>query len=234
MKVLVFDDSPIHRSAAAVQLKDHDLTVVSTYDEAEKALTPSFNYQEYKRILAEAGYEEYPRLQGEERDKFEAFKEAARKQATTYPDFDVVLTDLLVPASGRDLNESNRLIGQEMPLGTIIAFLALRWGVKYVAVVSDAGNHSHPASSALTALCADIAEGLPVIIGDTTVMLTNYDVTTEMDAETFEEVSFDFLLSEEGRKKYPRIDDGHNGHRGMVRAKVWGEILERLLEGKLY
>jgi hypothetical protein len=108
MKILIFDDSVTNRNAAQAQLKDHDLTIVGTYDEAEKILDGP----------------------------------------TT---FDVVLTDLLVPASRR-AQGSMALVGVEMPVGIFIGLLAaVRGRVKYAAVFTDSDHHSHPASACFDA-----------------------------------------------------------------------------------
>ncbi|HAO64931.1 TPA: hypothetical protein DCQ44_03040 [Candidatus Taylorbacteria bacterium] len=60
MKVLVFDDSQINRSAAQAQLKDHDLTVVGTYDEAQKLLTT----QKFDAVLTDLLVPASDRAQG--------------------------------------------------------------------------------------------------------------------------------------------------------------------------
>ncbi len=43
MKILVFDDSPVHRKSAELTLKGHDLTIVGNYDQAQAALVPKKN-----------------------------------------------------------------------------------------------------------------------------------------------------------------------------------------------
>ncbi|MFA7302256.1 MAG: hypothetical protein WC030_00710 [Candidatus Paceibacterota bacterium] len=65
-------------------------------------------------------------------------------------DYDVVLTDLMVPASAREQGSTGRaLVGQEMPIGTTIALLAVMLGVKNVCVFSNMNHHHHPAVAAL-------------------------------------------------------------------------------------
>src|SRR3989338_4714789 len=107
------------------------------------------------------------------------------------------------------------LAGQEMGLGTTIAFLALSKGVKLVAVVTDTSHHNHPASAALDCFTWKGAFS----IGDAKVLLDNGNVTTRMDIETFEELSEKFLASEEGKKKYPY--NATTGWHGVVWAKAW-------------
>lgn len=71
--------------------------------------------------------------------------------------FDVVLTDLLMPAGARIQCEKsgragNEFVGQEMPVGFGLALDAVLHGAKYVAVVSDGDHHSHPAVAMLDRL----------------------------------------------------------------------------------
>lgn len=146
MRILVFDDNEINRAAAYAQLKDHDLTVVGTYDEAQELLTPQVDEDKVSSILKnQFGDKE------EERDlmKYFAAIDMARQQAIIYPAFDVVLTDLLVPASSWMQGEKGReFVGKEMPLGIFIGLMAaVRARAKYVAVFTDKGHHSHPASA---------------------------------------------------------------------------------------
>jgi CheY-like chemotaxis protein len=62
--------------------------------------------------------------------------------------FDVVLVDLLMPASNhKQGHEGAKFIGQEMPIGIFLALLAAQYGAKYVAVFSDTNHHDHPASA---------------------------------------------------------------------------------------
>jgi DNA-binding NarL/FixJ family response regulator len=45
MKVLVIDDNDGHRSAAQAQLKDHEVTVVGSYDEGKKLVCQSHDFE---------------------------------------------------------------------------------------------------------------------------------------------------------------------------------------------
>lgn len=97
LKILVFDDSEVHRKSAELCLgKDHDLTIVSTYNEAQEALKPKTDYARSSEITRE--------LEKSGMTWGDASREA-NERATTYPDFDVVLTDLMVPASRQALGE---------------------------------------------------------------------------------------------------------------------------------
>ena len=186
------------------------LTPVCDDDRAEQIFTDKYGDSEPYR---HSGLTEVQRS-----ERFSFYNEA-RKMATTRPDFDVVLTDLLVPASSKQLGpKGEKHVGQEMPLGTVIALRALAVGVKKVAVVTDMNHHDHPASAAF--------DGFPTFsAGDIRVICSNCDVTTRVDAETFEEVSHKFLQTPEGEEKYPFRDGKWEG---LLSAKAWHKVLDRL------
>lgn len=83
--------------------------------------------------------------------------------------FDIVLTDLLVPAPRSMLSDEacEQYAGQEMPLGAIIVLLALKMGVKKIGLVTDANHHDHPASAALDILLGGFS------VGDVEIVCTN-------------------------------------------------------------
>ncbi len=174
MKILVFDDNATHRAAAQAQLKDHDLTIVGTYDEAQKLLLSGLG-------------------------------------------FDVVLSDLLVPASGQ-AQGSSRYVDTEMPVGIFIALLAaVRGGAKYVAVFTDSDHHSHPASACFDAFNHEdgetwpsifVVEGAKVMLANNRNWVCNYapdNLSTPLS--------------------YTQAQDRSD----KVRTKNWAELLESLL-----
>ena len=63
--------------------------------------------------------------------------------------YDVVLSDLLMPACGMMMAEPEKWIGNEQPLGWALVLRAVLNGAKYAALVSDGDHHDHPASFAL-------------------------------------------------------------------------------------
>lgn len=227
MKILVFDDNELHRKAAAVLLKDHDVTIVSTYDEAQSALTPKVDHNLIRTSLTEMGWSDFqPWSEGvteERRAKYYKAKEVAKEKATTHPDFEVFLGDLLVPASSQAMGpDGEEFIGQEMPLGTSLAFLALSQGIKLVAVVTDTNHHNHPASATFDVFRKVFS------IGDAKVFLTNESVVDYLDKDTLEEVLYEFLQTPEGEKQYP-YNKASGQYTGVVRAKVWHRVLAKLL-----
>lgn len=129
------------------------------------------------------------------------------QQAIRTTKFDVVMTDLLVPVPDNlcHTTKAKAFAGQEMPLGTTIALLALAFGTKMVAVVTDSDHHSHPASAALDAFAR---YGFPV--GDAKVLCLNAEACRYLDAETYE--------------------DAGDRREGVVWAKAWDRALDKLLE----
>jgi CheY-like chemotaxis protein len=218
MRILVFDDNQTHRAAAQAQLKDHDLTVVGTYDEAQKLLTPQFDYEKASAILKCQFGDFNPYRSDDEAKKAEYFAadKLAKEQATTYPCFDVVLTDLLVPAS-QQAQGSLELVGKEMPVGIFIGLLAaVRARAKYVAIFTDSDHHSHPASACFDVFnyaggesrpTAFTVEGSKVILSNTGNWVQRFDPQDLSKALEYEE--------------YSKRSD-------TVRAKNWAALLAHL------
>lgn len=137
------------------------------------------------------------------------------------PNFDVVMTDLMVPASSHEQGaEGWHFVGQEMPLGSIIALLALAEGVKKVAVVTDTNHHHHPASAALD--CFNRVGGS----GDVRIFCTN-NALVPIDEQTMEAVDKNYPFSSEGQEKYPARAD--HTRKGLFWAKDWKKVLDALL-----
>jgi len=241
VKILVFDDKKVHLVSALRTLVGHDLVVVSTYDEAQKALVSEVDYDRAEELLpgllVEAGLSATFNPHREDKDVSEADKakywvarQKSQDMATNRPDFDVVLTDLLVPASRQAQGDVGRaLVGKEMPLGTIIALLALVAGVKKVAVVTDMNHHNHPASAAFDCFGKCKLPGVNIIC-------TNRAGMVNIDEETEELVDVEFLRDDkhndtaEGLKKYPYVGPDNWGPRkGLGQGKNWGEILKQLM-----
>lgn len=153
LNILVIEDSAVHQQAAREQLAEHNLTVVGSYDEGQEWLTPYGDlYCKKACEFRKAGMSD----------------EDASVQALKLFRWDVVLIDLMLPASDQKLcSEYQHLAGQEMPLGTTLAFLALKRGVKRVAVVTDTNHHDNPASAALDVM------GSSFSIGDARVYIEN-------------------------------------------------------------
>ncbi len=69
-------------------------------------------------------------------------------------DFDVVLTDFLMPAEKHGLEHSDEFRGQQMPYGLILALIALTASPTVKVVVASAGvsHHDHPMAWAVDTL----------------------------------------------------------------------------------
>ena len=84
--------------------------------------------------------------------------------------FDVILTDLMMPASGmRQGEEGLRFVGKLMPVGVFLVLLAAKSGAKYIGLLTDTGHHDHPASAALD----DMYETVLQINSAKTVFINN-------------------------------------------------------------
>lgn len=201
LKVLVFDDNEIHRAAACAQLKDHDLMVVGTYDEAQKLLEPRINRDKVNEILHSQFGDSKPWQSSDKAKKAEYFaaEKVAVEQATTYPGFDVVLSDLLVPASNQQLGSGGyRFAGQEMPVGIFIGLLAaVKARARYVAIFTDSSHHAHPASACFDAFNEEgeseptpfTVEGCKVLLSNTRNWVEQYDPKDLSKALEYEEYS---------------------------------------------
>jgi len=219
MRILVFDDNEIHRVAAQAQLKGHDLTVVGTYDEAQKLLTPKLDYEKASAIL-KSQFGDFDPYRSDEAKKAEYFaaKKVANEQATTYPDFDVVLSDLLVPASRQSQgSDGTQFVGKEMPVGIFIGLVAaVRARAKYVAVFTDSDHHSHPASACFDVFNHEGGESAPTAftVDGSKVLLSN----TRNWVEQFDPKDLSKAL---GYEEYRERSD-------TVRAKNWAALLAYL------
>lgn len=224
LKVLVFDDTEVHRKSAKILLADdYDLTVVGTYDEARKALVSYVDYDLAKKLFANK-YSGNPYDHCDDRDeRIKYYYDQCEKPATVHPEFDIVLTDLLVPASSAEQGDKgSKFVGQEMPLGTTIALQALIIGIKMVAVVTDINHHHHPASAAF-----DCLKGVTCKLQGVNIICTNNAGSVVLDATTHELVSEHFMATKEGMVKYPLRCENRpwEGRIGITHGKDWKRVL---------
>lgn len=174
MKILIIDDNSNHRAAAEAQLKDHDVTVVGTYDDGQELLKKEH-------------------------------------------DFEVVLVDLLMPASKQSLGRNLHLAGEEMPVGIFLAILAAKNGAKYVGVLTDMDHHSHPASACFDAFSKMESYPQSFKIEDATVVLSN-------NRNWVKHFYKDDLSKEMPFKEWYDKEDA-----GDVEAKDWRSFFDYLL-----
>lgn len=67
--------------------------------------------------------------------------------------FDIAMTDVMMPApkDGLGREEAKKYSGESMPMGLLVALLALSNDVEKVFLVSDMNHHAHPVAWALDA-----------------------------------------------------------------------------------
>lgn len=122
-------------------------------------------------------------------------------------DFDVVLTDLMMPAPRQGLGNQamQEYVWSEtpplIPAGIFFALMAAKNGVKYVGLLTDTNHHNHPASALLDAFL-----GGPMSIDGAKVVMTN---------------SHFFLETQKAEGSDPQ-------HPSQI--KRWDKLLTRLLE----
>ncbi len=86
--------------------------------------------------------------------------------------FDVVLTDLMLPVSNNGMAYPEKFLGTEQPYGLTLAFTAMRLGTKAIGILSGGVNHHHhPILWALDAMGG--YTGKPFMIGDTTFLCSS-------------------------------------------------------------
>jgi CheY-like chemotaxis protein len=86
--------------------------------------------------------------------------------------FEVVLTDMMLPASLTGIGNYDKkkaVEGTEQPYGLSLMMLAMRTGVKAVGLLTDGGHHDHPLTWALDTL-RGYGDGEHFTIGDVTVL----------------------------------------------------------------
>jgi len=152
-KILVIDDSAIHQASARETLKDsgYELTIASGYREAYKLLLNPDGF--WKHVETELGTRG---LKWGVKGYQEAAREVAARLRSEYA-YDVVLCDLLMPCPPHSHDDSvmplgpdgEKFVGQEMPFGFPLVFLAAMSGARHVGVVTDASHHNHPFSAVL-------------------------------------------------------------------------------------
>jgi len=128
MKVLIVDDNDLHCQAAVQTLSEHDLTIVSSYDEAYV-------------LIQKTGRMHAP---------------SAETRTTSFDA--VFCDLLMPAGSIAQGIEGQPLVGQIMPVGWALAINAALRGVRYVAVISDMSHHDHPGSALLDQMKFQIFE----------------------------------------------------------------------------
>jgi CheY-like chemotaxis protein len=69
---------------------------------------------------------------------------AIERGANPKGSYDVIITDLFFPQGRGDMMADKNMAKEEMPFGYAVAMMAMKEGVEYIAIASDANHHSHP------------------------------------------------------------------------------------------
>lgn len=217
MKILVIDDTQVHLDAARQTLVGHDVTYCATHKQAYDQLAVQYD-RERQKVLSE-------QYKAKGMNWNDAWEKAYAESMLPY--WDVVLTDLLMPAgSMAQGDEGQKYVGQEMAVGWALALQAAKDGAKYVAVVTDTNHHHHPASAMLDAFNRHF-----FTIDGARVLMTNYVFLVGIAGTeaTCTECGGSGKVMSRG-KEY----SCHSCTKGQVFAKKgknWGQILEQLLKG---
>lgn len=142
-----------------------------------------------------------------------------RWSRTDKHDFDVVLADLLMPASYAEGN-GGKGGGEEMPVGIFLALLAAKNGARYVAMLTDSDHHSHPASACLDAFNKSESSPDRFVVAGAQMLLCNNRSWIQDDKSV--------LLKEETAP----YKDGYGRActiKTYQRIKRWDLLLEELL-----
>lgn len=68
--------------------------------------------------------------------------------------YDAFLTDLFLPAERTTLApDAYQFIGQEIPVGLVLALAAAQRDVPFIGLATDVNHHKHPMSAALDLIC---------------------------------------------------------------------------------
>lgn len=154
MKVLVIEDTKRHQESARETLSDHELTIVTSFDEAIEALDTQYDEARIEQLKAESGL-----AYGD--DGYREMLSEVTSQCTLPLPWDVVLTDMMMPMSKANLAPSVHNHRELIPYGFIIALRAAEAGAKLVAVVTDVNHHMGAISAAMDNLSSPSYHGCP-------------------------------------------------------------------------
>jgi CheY-like chemotaxis protein len=169
LKVLVVEDGLANIEAARKQLADHDLTVISSYDEAHYIITTVIDEDALKKMVSVElpGHKvsvtwggSFRKLYGFDIIYFDGKKEGHKmiawnkdhplhdfvkraEVACAHPAFDVVLTDVMMPKHRFMNSEGKLVVDSEMPYGPMIAFRAIQFGIKKIGILTSGNHHKN-------------------------------------------------------------------------------------------
>lgn len=150
MRILVVEPNENKHTSVTASLADHDVTVVSSFDEAMDIMRLHPAEKTVRRLLTEAGFPNNP--DSDDPELMRAYRKALRDaeaQSAAPFGFDVVLTEMELPMSERMLLPSFFNPDANVPYGFVIALKAAFRGATYVAMVSDTEHTDGAMSAAL-------------------------------------------------------------------------------------
>ncbi len=149
-RILVVEDKEMHQNAAREILKDHEVTIVSSFDEAMNLMVRKIDKGNVANLLTKAGFP--TQSSSVDKDRWSAYwkaREKAEAESLIPFPFDVVLTDMMMPMSSRTLSPDAYRYGEQVPYGFVIALRATLCGAKFVAMVTDTNHHKGAMSAAI-------------------------------------------------------------------------------------
>lgn len=165
MRILVIDDKQIHRDSAIETLKGHEVTIAPSYDEAMKLMRPAYDKAIEEQHLRDAGITKgnpvYENTEaGKERwASYWDARERAHNAAEIPFQFDVVLTDMMMPMGDWETLRGACDPSQQVPYGFVLALRAAKRGAKFVAMVTDTNHHKGAMSAAIDHIGAPYYSG---------------------------------------------------------------------------
>jgi CheY-like chemotaxis protein len=221
MKILVIEDKKENIEAAKKQLSEHQLQVISGYDEVHEYLREEIDKEKLEDYLKknlpkgwsscfEKNNYTYMSPDGNEVKQWNLPNDIKKiiieaEKASPHIPFDVVLTDVMIPKGG---NNCCRDDGKIRPYGPIIALRAISLGIKKVGVITSGNHHEDPIVYAFDHLPGFTS-------GDLKVVCTN-QMDTYVKAETYEKAGEDY---------WERYKAGE-----VIRVKDWKKLLEKIVQ----
>jgi hypothetical protein len=90
--------------------------------------------------------------------------------------FDLVMTDVFMPGeSDGQGHEGDQFVGKLIPVGLVVALLALKYNIKYICIVSDTNHHSHPLAWAMDSLVCSCGDRIYAFTGYSCPIVKNND-----------------------------------------------------------
>ena len=151
MRILVIEDKEAHRKSAEETISGHEGTIVKSFDEAMNLMVRKIDKENIQRLLVEAGLpttNPYYKDREKQTAYVNALFEAEAKSVVPFQ-FEVVLTDMMMPMSERTLAPGVFNPSEQVPYGFIIALKATLFGAKFVAMMTDTNHHQGAMSAAI-------------------------------------------------------------------------------------